>query len=79
MNKEAIKKHDIYQKLSDFSEQDLEAVVNFIDSLRHQKKIEGKKIIKLEGILKEYDIDLANLSKLKKDTWKHVDEEALNG
>jgi len=79
MNKEAITKHDIYHKLSGFSEQDLNAIVNFIDFMRHQKKLEGKKVIKLEGILKDYDIDFSDLKKLKKETWKHVDEEFLNG
>jgi hypothetical protein len=42
MNKEAITKHDIYHKLSGFSEKDLYAIVNFIDFMR-QKKIWEKK------------------------------------
>lgn len=79
MNKEAITKHDIYHKLSGFSEQDLYAIVNFIDFMRQQKKLEEKKVIKLEGILKGYDIDISDLKKFKEETWKHVDEEAVNG
>ena len=79
MNKEAITKHDIYHKLSGFSEQDLYAIVNFIDFMRKQKKLEEKKVIKLEGILKGYDIDISDLKKFKEETWKHVDEEAVNG
>lgn len=79
MNKEAIAKHDIYHKLSGFSEQDLYAIVNFIDFMRQKKNLGEKKVIKLEGILKEYDIDFSDLEKFKKETWKHVDEEALNG
>ena len=79
MNKEAITKHDIYQKLSGFSEQDLYAIVNFIDFMRQQKKLEEKKVIKLEGILKGYDIDISDLKKFKEETWKHVDEESING
>ena len=73
MNKEAITKHDIYHKLSGFSEQDLYAIVNFIDFMRQQKKLEEKKVIKLEGILKGYDIDISDLKKFKEETWKHVD------
>lgn len=79
MNKEAIAKHDIYHKLSGFSEQDLYAIVNFIDFMRQKKNLGEKKLIKLEGILKGYDIDFSDLEKFKKETWKHVDEEALNG
>ena len=79
MNKEAITKHDIYHKLSGFSEQDLYAIVNFIDFMRQQKKLEEKKVIKLEGILKGYDIDFSDLKKFKEETWKHVDEEFPSG
>ena len=79
MNKEAIAKHDIYHKLSGFSEQDLYAIVNFIDFMRQKKKLEEKKVIKLEGILKGYDIDISDLKKFKEETWKHVDEESING
>lgn len=79
MNKEAITKHDIYHKLSGFSEQDLYAIVNFIDFMRQKKNLEEKKLIKLEGILKGQNIDFSELDKFKKDTWKHVDEEYLNG
>jgi len=79
MNKEAIVKHDIYHKLSGFSEQDLHAIANFIDSMRHQKKLVSKKVMKLEGILEGHEIDFSALRDLKQETWKHVDEEALNG
>ncbi len=73
MNKEAITKHEIYNKLSGFSEQDLHAIANFIDFMRHKKRLEGKIVIKLEGILRDYDIDFSDLKQFKKDTWKHVD------
>ena len=79
MNKEAITKHEIYNNLSGFSEQDLHAIANFIDFMRHRKKLEEKKVVKLEGILKDYDIDFSDLKQFKKGTWKHVDEESLNG
>lgn len=79
MNKAAITKHEIYNKLSGFSEQDLHAVADFIDFMRHKRKLESKKIIKLEGILKGYNIDLSALKELKVETWKHVDQESGNG
>jgi len=79
MSKAAIIKTEIYNKLNGFSEQDLYAITNFIDVMRHKKKLEAKKIIKLEGILKGYDIDFSDLKKFKQQTWKHVDQEFGNG
>jgi len=78
MSKVAITKTEIYNKLNGFSEQDLDAITNFIDVMRHKKKLEAKKIIKLEGILKGYDIDFSDLKKFKQQTWKHVDQEFFN-
>jgi hypothetical protein len=79
MNKAAITKHEIYHKLIGFSEQDLDAIANFIDFMRHKKKLEEKKIIKLEGILKGHDIDFSALKEFKLQSWKHVDQEFGNG
>lgn len=79
MDRTALKKHEIYSKLSQLSEQELRTIADFIDFMRHKKKLKDKKILKLEGILKDYDIDLSDLKKLKGETWKHVDEEFLNG
>ena len=79
MSKAAITKTKIYNKLTGFSEQDLDAIANFIDFMRHKQKLEAKKIIKLEGILKGYDIDFSDLKKFKQQTWKHVDQEFGNG
>ncbi len=79
MNKAAIAKHEIYNKLIGFSEQDLDAIANFIDFMRHKKKLEAKKVIKLGGILKDYDIDLYALKEFKQQTWQHVDQEFSNG
>jgi len=45
----------------------------------HKKQLEDKKVIKLEGILKGYDIDISDLKKFKEETWKHVDEEFEDG
>lgn len=79
MNKAAITKHEIYNNLIGFSEQDLDAIASFIDFMRHKKKLETKKVVKLEGILRDYNIDLSGLKKFKHETWKHVDEEFGNG
>lgn len=79
MNKAALKKHEIYNKLMEFTEQELGSIADFVDFMRQKKKLEDKKIIKFEGILKGYDINFSDLKKFKKETWKHVDEEALNG
>ena len=79
MNKAAITKHEIYNKLIGFSEQDLDAIANFIDFMRHKKQLEAKKVIKLEGILKDKNIDLYALKEFKHQTWQHVDQEFSNG
>lgn len=79
MNRAAITKHEIYNKLSGFSEQDLSDIANFIDFMRHKKQLGTKKLVKLEGILKGHDIDLSALETLKKQTWRHVDQELDNG
>ena len=79
MNKAAITKHDIYNKLIGFTEQDLSAIDNFIDFMRHKKQFEEKKVLKLQGILKDYDIDFSDLKKFKKQAWEHVEQEFSNG
>ena len=79
MNKAAITKHNIYNKLIGFTEQDLSTIANFIDFMRHKKKLEEKKVLKLQGILKDYDIDFSDLKKFKKQAWKHVEQEFSDG
>lgn len=78
MNKTAIIKHNIYNQLVDFSEQDLSDIANFIDFMRYKKKLGAKKVVKLEGILKDHDIDLSILKECKQQTWHHVDQELDN-
>ena len=79
MNKKALTKHDIYSKLIGFSEQDLQAIAGFIDSMRQKKRLEGKKLLKLEGILKGCDIDFSELKQFREQTWQHVEQEFENG
>jgi len=77
MNKAALQKHDIYNKLAVLGEQELGAVADYIDFMQHKKqRPTRKKFMKLEGILKGYDIDLADIKKMRQEAWKHVDEEA---
>ncbi len=75
MNKAAMTKHEIYNKLTGFSEEDLASIANFVDFLRYQKSIPSKKLLKLEGILKDHDIDMNDLKQFKDQSWKHVDQE----
>ena len=75
MNKAALTKHEIYNKLAGFSEKDLASIANFVDFMRHQKKITKKKLIKLQGILINYDIDLSGLKQFKDQSWEHVEKE----
>ncbi len=79
MNKGALTKHEIYNKLTGFTEQDLSAIANFIDFMRHKKQLEEKKIIKLEGTLRGCDIDFSDLKKFKQQTWQHLEQEFVNG
>lgn len=81
MNQIAFEKREIYQKLSHVNERDLHVISLFIDFL-HYKEMPppGKrKTIKLQGIWKDYEIDVENeLAELRKQTWKHLDEEMMN-
>lgn len=61
-------------KYSDWS-----AIANFIDFMRHKKQLEEKKVLKLQGILKDYDIDFSDLKKFKKQAWEHVEQEFSDG
>ena len=78
MNKAAFKKQEIYNKIMEFNEQDLNIIENFIDYMRFKKNIEEKKIIQLEGILKGYSIDFKDLKKMRKETWIHVEQESAD-
>lgn len=75
MNKAAITKHEIYNNLAGFADKDLNAIADFVDFMRHQKKIKSKKLLKLQGILKDYDINFVDLKKFKDQTWEHVEQE----
>ena len=75
MNTAASTKHDIYNKLAGLSEKDLASIADFVDFMRHQKKIKPQKVLKLQGILKKCDIDFSDLKRFKAQTWQHVNEE----
>ena len=47
--------------------------------MRHKKQLEEKKVLKLQGILKDYDIDFSDLKKFKKQAWEHVEQEFNDG
>lgn len=75
MNKAALTKHQIYNKLAGLSEKELTSIADYVDFMRHQKKISSKKVLKLQGIIKGQDIDLYALKKFKEETWRHLDRE----
>jgi len=76
MNKAAIKKHEIYGKLRRLTGSELSTVADFIDFMRYKRHPpQERKIIKLQGILSEYDIDLSAIKEFKKNSWKHLEEE----
>ncbi len=79
MDKTALKKHEIYNNLMEFTEDELGAIADFIDFMKHKKHLKEKKIIRLEGILKGYNINFSDLKELKQETWNHVDEESISG
>ena len=79
MDKAALKKHEIYNNLQEFSEHELGAIADFIGFMKHKKHLDEKKVIKLEGVLKGCGINFSDLKKLKQETWNHVDEESMNG
>jgi len=78
MNRTAMAKYEIYNKLIGFREHDLIAIADFVDFLRQKKQVESKKTIRLEGILKGYDLDCADLKTFRKQTWNHVEQESAN-
>lgn len=76
MNEAALIKHDIYGKLTRLSEAELNSVADFIDFVQHKKqRLQKKKIIKLQGVLAGYDLDVSNLKKIREETWRHLDGE----
>ena len=79
MNKAALKKHEIYNKLLDLNERELFNIADYIDFMRYKQRRKKKKIIKLGGILKDYDIDFSDLKEFREKTWKHVEEETASG
>ena len=79
MNKAALKKHEIYNKLLDLNERELFNIADYIDFMRYKQRRKKKKIIKLRGILKDYDIDFSDLKEFREKTWKHVEEETASG
>jgi hypothetical protein len=79
MNEAAIKKHEIFNKLVDLSGPELGSVADFIDFMKYKKKQPLKKnIIKLQGILKGYNVDFMDLTKFRQESWKHLEEEFGN-
>lgn len=79
MNEAALIKHEIYGKLTRLSGAELNSVADFIDFVQHKKQQPvKKKIVKLQGILADYDFELTDLKKFKQESWKHLEGEFEN-
>ncbi|MDY6989106.1 MAG: hypothetical protein SWQ30_13735 [Thermodesulfobacteriota bacterium] len=63
-----------HHKSAAFLEKDLASIADFIDFMR-QRDLKSKKLLKLQGILKNYDIALSDLKQFKDRSRKHVDQE----
>jgi hypothetical protein len=76
MNEAALIRHEIYGKLTGLSEAELNSVADFIDFVQHKKQRPlKKKIIKLQGVLTGYDLEVSNLKKFKEESWRHLEGE----
>jgi hypothetical protein len=75
-NSVALNKHDIYTKLTGLNDRDLHAIAEYVDFLRHKNKLGKEKILRLQGILKDQQINFSSLKKFRQETWNHVDKEA---
>ncbi len=79
MNEAALIKHQIYDKLARLSGEELNSVADFIDFVQYKKQqLPKKKNIKLQGILAKYNLDLSDMKKIRKESWKHLDGEFEN-
>jgi predicted CopG family antitoxin len=79
MNETALIKHGIYSKLNSLSGKELHSISDFIDFVHHKKKGSTKKNnIKLQGILTGYSLDIADIKKIRNDSWKHLERELGN-
>ena len=70
---------EINAKLNALSGKDLETVADFVDFLHKKKQSTGRKLLKLQGILKGSPIDLSDLKEFKEKSWRHLEDEMNNG
>ena len=75
-NSAALHKHDIYVKLTGLNDRDLQTIAEYIDFMRHKNKLDDEKILRLQGIIKNQQINFSALKKFRQETWNHVDKEA---
>ena len=75
-NSIALHKHDIYAKLTGLNDRDLQAIAEYVDFMRHKNKLGKEKILRLQGILKDQQINFSALKKFRQKTWNHLDKEA---
>ena len=81
MNREAIKRHDIWNRLEILSDSELDFVMSMLEFLRFKQKSSANEsnlcdnVIKLEGILAGVGIDSDDLKAIRDSHYKHLEEE----
>ncbi|MFQ5641764.1 MAG: hypothetical protein ACE5IR_27630 [bacterium] len=69
--------HKVYEALKSLPDESLEKVWEFIEFVRYsQKNNDRSGIIKLGGILAEFDIDISedDIAEARKEMWQHLGE-----
>ncbi len=79
MNQAALTKHEMYHRLLEFPEHDLNELLVFLDFLQYRQHRQEKPVLHLEGVLQDSPIDFSVLQRFKHETWNHVEEEHRDG
>lgn len=71
-------KHDIYNKLAVFSEQDLVSIINFVEFMAQKKEPRNSRLINLQGVIKNYEITNDDINQMRKKVRDHLDRKIIN-
>lgn len=72
-------KQEIVDKLGEFTATELQTISTFIDFLHHRRQRPAKKRVTLQGILKDTDLRFSDVTELRKQTWRHLEQEFVDG
>lgn len=78
MNTIALKKHEIYNNLDRLDEKGLESLADFARFLVEKKHKGDDTLLKLQGIISEYNVDLSLLKKFRMKSLKHIEKKIAN-